>query len=36
MSQWLRRFRFLADIIEDVPSGAQRRAAATIAHLSDA
>jgi len=35
-SQWLRRFGFLADIIEDVPLAAQRRAAATIAHLSDA
>ena len=36
MSQWLRRFGFLADIVHDVPAAAQRRAAATIAHLSDA
>jgi sugar/nucleoside kinase (ribokinase family) len=36
MSQWLRRFGFLAEIIQDVPLAAQRRAAATIAHLSDA
>jgi sugar/nucleoside kinase (ribokinase family) len=35
-SQWLRRFSFLADIVHDVPLAAQRRAAATIAHLSDA
>ncbi|MBT2249762.1 carbohydrate kinase family protein [Arthrobacter sp. BHU FT2] len=36
MSQWLRRFGFLADIIQDVPQEAPRRASATIAHLSDA
>lgn len=36
MSQWLRRFGFLAEIVQDVPLAAQRRAAATIAHLSDA
>lgn len=36
MSQWLRRFGFLAEVIQDVPLAAQRRAAATIAHLSDA
>ena len=36
MSQWLRRFGFLEDIIQDVPLAAPRRAAATIAHLSDA
>jgi sugar/nucleoside kinase (ribokinase family) len=35
-SQWLRRFAFLEDIIQDVPQAAQRRATATIAHLSDA
>ncbi|WP_131682839.1 PfkB family carbohydrate kinase [Pseudarthrobacter sp. YALA5] len=35
-SQWLRRFGFLAEILHDVPMGAQRRATATIAHLSDA
>ena len=35
-SQWLRRFGFLADIVRDVPLEAQRRAGATIAHLSDA
>jgi len=35
-SQWLRRYSFLADIVRDVPLQAQRRAAATIAHLSDA
>ncbi|MET4589065.1 carbohydrate kinase family protein [Arthrobacter sp. 754] len=35
-SQWLRRFGFLAEILHDVPVGAQRRATATIAHLSDA
>ena len=35
-SQWLRRFCFLADIVRDVPLAAQRRATATIAHLSDA
>lgn len=36
MSQWLRRFGFLEEIIQDVPQAAQRRASATIAHLSDA
>jgi sugar/nucleoside kinase (ribokinase family) len=35
-SQWLRRYAFLADIVRDVPPEAMRRAAATIAHLSDA
>ncbi|MET3705652.1 carbohydrate kinase family protein [Arthrobacter sp. UYEF6] len=35
-SQWLRRFGFLADILHDIPLAAQRRATATIAHLSDA
>ena len=35
-SQWLRRFGFLSEIIQDVPPTAQRRASATIAHLSDA
>ena len=35
-SQWLRRYGFLAEIVRDVPPGAQRRASATIAHLSDA
>jgi sugar/nucleoside kinase (ribokinase family) len=35
-SQWLRRYRFLEEIIRDVPREAQRRATATIAHLSDA
>ncbi|MEO5779613.1 MAG: carbohydrate kinase family protein [Arthrobacter oryzae] len=35
-SQWLRRFRFLEEILGDVPPEAQRRASATIAHLSDA
>ena len=35
-SQWLRRYRFLEEIVRDVPPEAQRRATATIAHLSDA
>ncbi|WP_346959829.1 carbohydrate kinase family protein [uncultured Arthrobacter sp.] len=35
-SQWLRRYGFLAEIVRDVPPEAQRRATATIAHLSDA
>lgn len=35
-SQWLRRYSFLHDILRDVPPEAQRRASATIAHLSDA
>ena len=35
-SQWLRRYCFLADIVRDLPPEAQRRATATIAHLSDA
>lgn len=33
---WLRRYRFLADLIADVPPGAVRRATATIGRLSDA
>ncbi|QOT22556.1 carbohydrate kinase family protein [Paenarthrobacter sp. YJN-D] len=35
-SQWLRRFAFLEPIVKDIPAEAQRRARATIAHLSDA
>jgi sugar/nucleoside kinase (ribokinase family) len=35
-SQWLRRYGFLRDIIEDVPLEAVRRATATIARQSDA
>lgn len=35
-SQWLRRFGFLAEIVRDVPPEAQRRATATITHLSEA
>ncbi|MET3809548.1 carbohydrate kinase family protein [Arthrobacter sp. UYEF3] len=35
-SQWLRRYRFLEEILCNVPPAAQRRATATIAHLSDA
>lgn len=35
-SQWLRRFAFLEEIVRDIPQTAQRRATATIAHLSDA
>jgi sugar/nucleoside kinase (ribokinase family) len=35
-SQWLRRYLFLEDIVRDVPPEAQRRASATLAHLSDA
>jgi len=35
-SQWLRRYGFLEEIVRDVPLAAQRRATATIAHLSDA
>ncbi|WP_461164826.1 carbohydrate kinase family protein [Arthrobacter sp. R4-81] len=35
-SQWLRRYKFLEEIVRDVPPEAQRRATATIAHLSDA
>lgn len=33
---WLRRYRFLADVVKDVPDEAVRRASATIAHQSDA
>ncbi|MCR1163505.1 MULTISPECIES: carbohydrate kinase family protein [Micrococcaceae] len=35
-SQWVRRFAFLEPIVKDIPAEAQRRARATIAHLSDA
>jgi sugar/nucleoside kinase (ribokinase family) len=35
-THWLRRYSFLEEIIRDVPLAAQRRATATIAHLSDA
>ncbi|MDR6435620.1 sugar/nucleoside kinase (ribokinase family) [Paenarthrobacter nicotinovorans] len=35
-SPWLRRFAFLEPIVKDIPAEAQRRARATIAHLSDA
>jgi sugar/nucleoside kinase (ribokinase family) len=35
-AQWLRRYAFLRDVVQDVPGGAVRRATATIGRQSDA